>query len=133
MSALRFSGDSRFRAGFLVRVGIVAVSLAATGCVSNRLSGPYASMGVGGPRSYASAQGYRTPPTQEMEADGMPGQSPPLRRKSPYPDDPSQPFSPNYGPPPLVKAEAGPPPEHVPSDIPADFRRRLLAARAARS
>ncbi len=132
MSALRFGGDSRFRADSLIRVGVVALALAAAGCVSSRPSGPYASMGVGGPRGYASAHRYPTPPTQEMEADGMPGQAPPLRRKSPYPDDPSQPFSPNYGPPPLEKAETWRPAGHVPDDIPADFRRRLLAARAAR-
>ena len=132
MFALRFSGDGRCCAGRVIRVGIVALALAATGCAGSRTTDPYSTMGVGGPRGYASAQHRRVSPPQEMEADGMPGQAPPLRRKSPYPDDPSQPFSPNYGPPPLEKAEAWRPEGYVPDDIPAHFRRQLLAARAIR-
>ncbi len=40
----------------------------------------------------------RSPPVI-MEDDGMPAQQPPRMRKGAAPDDPSEPFSPNYGPP----------------------------------
>lgn len=41
------------------------------------------------------------PPRIVNEDDGLPQQHPPLFRRGPVNDDPSEPFSPNYGPPPL--------------------------------
>ncbi|MCL4764787.1 MAG: hypothetical protein KJZ80_00960 [Hyphomicrobiaceae bacterium] len=51
-----------------------------------------------------------------LEDDGMPAQTPPVRRSRTESDDPSEPFSPNYGPP-------VPPP--LPADLPPAFRRQL--------
>lgn len=39
------------------------------------------------------------PHVEELEDDGLPVQTAPLRREQTGPDDPSEPFSPNYGPP----------------------------------
>ena len=130
MSALRYRDSGRSRVGFLACAGVFVLALGVSGCATTRTPTYQSGMGVGGPRGYASADGYRSPP-QEIEADGLPSQAPPLRRKDPLPDDPSQPFSPNYGPPPLETAEALPRDRYVPSDLPPDFRRRLLAARSA--
>ncbi|MEO1265371.1 MAG: hypothetical protein AAFV26_06675 [Pseudomonadota bacterium] len=38
------------------------------------------------------------PHVPEMEDDGLPVQTAPLRRKKRFADDPTEPFSPNYGP-----------------------------------
>lgn len=82
----------------------------------------------------------------EMEADGLPVQSPPPARVRQAPDDPSEPFSRNYGgvnpsavredkPPqehyeqiPVVPAQAMKPP--LPDDLPEEFRRKLVHAMA---
>ena len=61
----------------------------------------------------------------DMEADGMEAQAPPLKRTRQEADDPSEPFSPNYGPPPMPipKEQAA-----IPHDLPHDFRKRLASA-----
>lgn len=48
-------------------------------------------------------------PQVEIEGDGLEGQRPPRRRAEQVPDDPAEPFSPNYGSLPLP--ESGPAPE----------------------
>jgi len=63
-----------------------------------------------------------------MEDDGLPAQIPPLRRAKMAPDDPSEPFSPNYGPPLSPEkgnAEIEP---KLPADLPKEFRRQLIRA-----
>jgi hypothetical protein len=83
-------------------VPLFAIVLA--GCAQ---SGPYTPQGwnVGGPRPALAGAGR---PRVELEADGLPAQTPPLRREPPEADDPSEPFSPNYGsrptPEPALKA-----------------------------
>lgn len=59
-----------------------------------------------------------------MEDDGLPAQIPPLRRAKPEQDDPSEPFSPNYGPPPQVQNAKEP--LQIPKDLPKAFRRKLI-------
>lgn len=54
-----------------------------------------------------------------MEDDGLPAQLPPLRRHKNDSDDPREPFSPNYGPPPQPL---------LPADLPPEFRRKLVNA-----
>lgn len=54
-----------------------------------------------------------------MEDDGLPAQLPPLHRRKPETDDPREPFSPNYGPPPQPS---------LPADLPPAFRRKLIDA-----
>ena len=58
------------------------------------------------PQSYAGAYGHSgqvataVPPRIVIEDDGLPMQHPPRLRRRAAPDDPAEPFSPNYGPPP---------------------------------
>ena len=60
----------------------------------------------GGYPSYPSGVGAAQPAAMpvpakpfvpEIEADGLPVQTAPFRQTTPIPDDPSEPFSPNYG------------------------------------
>ncbi len=77
--------------------------------------------------------------TVEIEEDGIPSQAAPPARIRQMPDDPSQPYSRNYGGPnpasvvpavPTVKAsnETASPKSQIPNDLPAAFRRQLAAA-----
>jgi hypothetical protein len=79
--------------------------------------------------SYAVAGGSAPLPRTATEEDGLPSQVPPLRRDRSEPDDPSEPFSPNYGPRrptlPVRQAWAKPP---IPPDLPPLFRPRLASA-----
>ncbi len=55
-----------------------------------------------------------SPPKIEIEVDGIPAQQPPVRRRGRGPDDPREPFSPNYGPPPRDGgAPMSPPPRQA--------------------
>ncbi len=78
-------------------------------------------------------------PSVEMEEDGMPSQAAPPARIRRMPDDPSQPYSRNYGGPnpagtvpasPTVKASNDEAPRRpaIPDDLPPAFRRQLAAA-----
>ncbi len=67
-------------------------------------------------------------PQVVMEDDGLPAQTPPLRRTNTGPDDPSEPFSPNYGPPPLPGENRAPPAPALPADLPPAFRRQIATA-----
>lgn len=61
--------------------------------------------------------------------DGVEAQVPPAKRAGTEPDDPSEPFSPNYGPPPIVRnAALGIKVDPIPVDLPPDFRRKLATA-----
>lgn len=69
---------------------VLALALAAGGCADSR-------------SKYAEAAHVRAVPPQvaqaevDLEGDGLPAQVPPLRRATPAPDDPNEPYSPNYG------------------------------------
>jgi hypothetical protein len=67
-------------------LGVVAVA----GCASSRGSS-YSQAGI---QPHVPAP---IPTKVEVEDDGVPVQSPPVHRASTEPDDPSEPFSPNYG------------------------------------
>jgi hypothetical protein len=72
------------------------LTILATGCASD-----------GARRRHAYAYPgmvYVAPPTPvqpmpraELEDDGLPAQAPPMRTRANEPDDPTEPFSPNYG------------------------------------
>lgn len=66
----------------------------------------------------------------EMEADGIEGQPSPYVRDVQVPDDPTQPYSPNYGRTGMSPADpsAVSKAAYVPADLPADFRRKLVAS-----
>jgi len=82
-------------ASVLSRSLLVVLALMVAGCAP---SGHYTpqSWNAGGPQP-AVADVRR--PRVEMEGDGLPAQTPPLRRERSEPDDPREPFSPNYGSP----------------------------------
>ena len=81
-------------ASVLGRSLVPLFAMLVAGCAQSGTYTPQ-SWNVGGPQP-AMAGAVR--PRVEMEADGLPAQTPPLRRESAEPDDPSEPFSPNYGP-----------------------------------
>jgi hypothetical protein len=75
----------------------------------------------------------------EVEDDGLPAQTPPSDRIRKLPDDPSEPYSRNYGganPSSSVSDENAPSgkvPDQtpvIPHDLPPDFRRKLASALA---
>jgi hypothetical protein len=79
-------------------------------------------------------------PGVEVEDDGLPSQTPPTPRIRQMPDDPTQPYSRNYGGP--NPSAIGPAPAEgahrdavakpiIPADLPPAFRRQLAAAVAS--
>lgn len=109
---------------------VAAAALSVAGCAAD--NNPY--YGSASPPAYV-AQG----PAAQMEADGLPSQAAPPVRIRQMPDDPSQPYSRNYGGPnpagtvpasPTVRAsnDAASPKPPIPDDLPPAFRRRLAAA-----
>jgi hypothetical protein len=75
----------------VARFGVIGATVVVSGCAANKAP------------SYAGAyQPALRPVTErqwkvEIEDDGKPAQLPPVRRMRPEEDDPSQPWSPNYG------------------------------------
>ncbi len=117
------------RAGFLSLV-VSAAAISAGGC-ANTNNGYSAN---GAPATYV-AQGRAV----QMESDGLPVQAAPSAQIRQLPDDPNQPFSPNYGganpastipAQPTVKAsnDMAPVRTAIPDDLPPTFRRQLAAA-----
>lgn len=76
---------------------LAATGLLVTGCAASKGASDYQSYAGAPPQRVAVA----APPQPDLEADGLPAQAPPRRRANPLPADPSEPFSPNYGPPPI--------------------------------
>ena len=109
---------------------VTATALAGCATDNNTYNAAYA----GSPPPAYVAQG----PAVEMEADGLPAQAAPAARIRSMPDDPSEPFSPNYGGsnPANVRAEPAAQsasnepaaPSSIPADLPPSFRRQLVAA-----
>lgn len=78
------------------RVCVIGLGVVATGCATNKqptyVGGPYAeNHGTGVPSRVNELRKV------EVEDDGKPAQSPPARKMRPEEDDPTQPWSPNYG------------------------------------
>jgi hypothetical protein len=100
--------------GRAVRAPLLAVlvpALIAGGCGHAPTSGYYAetSMYAGAPRQTEAA----VPIPVEMEDDGRPAQLPPRAGVRNVPDDPREPWSPNYGGPAVVKSTTKPVPVAV--------------------
>ena len=71
------------------RVCVIGLTVVASGCASKE-----------GPRYAGAAMPQQVSERQwkvEIEEDGKPAQAPPVRRMRPDEDDPTQPWSPNYG------------------------------------
>jgi hypothetical protein len=75
----------------VARVCVIGLAVVTSGCAATKTP------------SYAGVQNSQVRPvaerpwTVEIEEDGKPAQLPPVRRMRPEEDDPSQPWSPNYG------------------------------------
>lgn len=69
-------------------------------------------------------------PREELEDDGLPAQRPPLLQRRRLPDDPSEPFSPNYGSAPPRQADSHRP-STTPDELPPAFRRKLVVTAGA--
>ena len=115
----------------LVRVAACIALVAMAGCASN--SDRYASNGQQPSTQVAHAVAV------DVEDDGLPSQAPPPVRIHDIPDDPSEPFSKNYGGanpsgvPEIYENVISPSEEDpvlVPNDLPLAFRQKLAAAHA---
>jgi hypothetical protein len=107
-----------------------AAALSAGGCANTNTS--YSA-------NAASTAYVAQGPAVQMESDGLPVQAAPAAAIRQLPDDPSQPFSPNYGgdnpastiPSRLTVKAANdvlPVRPDIPYDLPPTFRRQLVAA-----
>lgn len=94
------AGACRF-AGWL---GLLGIAVATAGCASSSAGEKYAAGTAAQPRRI------------ELEADGLPAQVAPPMRRLREPDDPSEPFSPNYGPRPVHRAVASAPMSNAEAD-----------------
>lgn len=115
----------------------LAALVGLAGC-SSAQSNSYTAENAAGAPPQAVAQSAAV----EVEDDGLPAQTPPSDRIRELPDDPSEPYSRNYGGvnPSSVRADesndrepSGIIPEStpaVPHDLPPDFRRKLVSALA---
>ncbi|MBU2533446.1 MAG: hypothetical protein KKB37_11945 [Alphaproteobacteria bacterium] len=87
---------------------VVGAGLIVSACAQSQASNENRSQ-MGVPPSQRVA--LSVPQQVELEADGLAVQAPPRVQQRPEPDDPSEPFSPNYGPPPEpAEAPPAPPP-----------------------
>jgi hypothetical protein len=75
------------------RVAAVGILLALTACAADR-SAQYQPVNGDSATAYSAEA---PPPRVQMEGDGMPAQSPPLRHAAAIIDDPREPWSRNYG------------------------------------
>jgi hypothetical protein len=71
------------------RAGLWVLPLLLSACAAQQSAAPAPSARLSTPPRYAS--GF------DLEKDGLPAQSPPDLERRKTPDDPSEPFSPNYG------------------------------------
>lgn len=112
--------------GLPARAALAVLLAALGGCASDQQSSNYSRTHI------AMAQA-----TIDIEDDGLPAQSPPSKAVRHAPDDPSEPYSRNYGGinPSVtgVPAAAGPVPQQhpvpdIPDDLPPAFRQKLVTA-----
>lgn len=138
------------RASFIVSIAVIAAGCAQKPAAQQphwRVAGPTVNLNADqvAPRGLLRLR---------IEGDGLPEQAPPTVRKGrPSADDPTEPFSPNYGTVPVDREPIAPRnvgagegrgvapvaldgrwaadvlPEDLPADLPPDFRTALLNAR----
>lgn len=122
----RFQIFGRRNPGY-VAISVVALSLSVAGCASKATPPPQAR--VYQPPVNVAANQYRL----RIEDDGIEEQLPPRRSKKPVVDDPTEPFSPNYGRAPVMKrSDAGALPAYKHSRLPG-VANQDLAHSASRS
>lgn len=125
----------------LRRTILLAAAVSLTGCAqhANQQTAAYDARVATQPY-YVSSETGRKP---DLEADGREAQLPPVKRQRAEPDDPREPWSPNYGEAlPVKRADAAMPARsdgpvagwspvvrgQVPDDLPPSFRRKLASA-----
>lgn len=119
----------------LLMMAGVAIAVPLAGCASRSAKAP--SDWPGDPATRVAgytAQSDAPVRRVEMEADGLESQRAPYVRGVEVPDDPTQPYSPNYGRTGInrdndsapVAVEAA----YIPADLPVEFRRKLAVATA---
>jgi len=105
---------------------VLLAAASAGGCASDPAAHQAAMAFPGDPVAQAIT------PTADVEDDGLEAQTPPPRRTTPQPDDPAEPFSPNYGAGAQNRAPSpatGQPPA-PPRDPPKPARRQLAEVMA---
>lgn len=132
MCALAASrSPARVARAAIVPLLVAAAAFCGAGCATdNRYSGYNA--GAPAPVAYARQAGV------QMEDDGLPSQAPPSANIHRLPDDPSEPYSRNYGGPNPAASETKEPSQAtarpplnrpaIPADLPPVFRRQLAMA-----
>lgn len=119
----------------VARAAIVPLLVAAAALVEAGCAADNNAYNAGAPVTVAYA---RPAPGVEIEDDGLPSQAPPAADIRQMPDDPSEPYSRNYGGPnpaaidrkPVDKSVSTPSPARaaIPADLPPAFRRQLAMA-----
>lgn len=118
-------------------LAVVAAAVAG-GCAQNSHTATAHDPSVAAPTYQVAAGQSRK---ADLEDDGREAQIPPMKKSRPEPDDPREPWSPNYGPQrPIARVEPVAPAAsgsaglgavvrgQLPADLPAEFRRRLASA-----
>ncbi len=114
---------------FLQILNVIGVGLLVSACASSHASYDGHS-NVGGPQSNQAGQvAMQVPKRTQLEADGLAVQAPPLKREQAEPDDPSEPFSPNYGPAPIGEPATVDPGHAAPVLVPAAQQRLPFRSR----
>ena len=108
------------RTGFILQIiNVIGVGLLVSACASSQTAYDGYS-NVGGPEPNEAAQvAMSVPKRVQLEDDGLAVQGPPVKRERAEPDDPSEPFSPNYGPAPAGEPDPVEPGHAAPSLVPA--------------
>lgn len=100
-----------------VCTAMIAVTAVLGACSSSKQAAtPEAQWRVNGPPTQLA---QTAPPAVIIEDDGIEAQTPPRVRKQAEPDDPTEPWSPNYGTVPARSAVNSNPPPFVIEDVPA--------------
>lgn len=133
MSRVRCCLGSRLSRSAGFAFAAVLAALVAGGCAARKAEAPVAYAGAsvaqaGYPSATSPDRGRPVPAPIPIEDDGIETQPPP-RLHRPVKDDPTEPFSPNYGRfRALAPAQPDNGPVYIPNDLPQDFRLKLARA-----
>lgn len=127
MSLLRSGPQPACVSRLRPRVLIALMAVAAAGCAQDQARTAATDPTIADQRYSVAAEDGPRAKRVDLEADGIEAQLPPPKRVRSEPDDPDEPFSPNYGTRPPVR-RAGTPPARlaIPADLPPEFRRKLM-------
>lgn len=95
MSRARVPASKARAHSLAVHLGVLGLAVLSAGCASKQAAYQPPARVAGPPGQQVAGPGWRV----EIEDDGLPSQLAPRQRR-PEPDDPREPWSPNYGGPP---------------------------------